>query len=273
MPKPKKSNGSTNFEPVAPPRHQEIVVHISAVLAEAELFMRVLNYRGAHDIYAETLTMQPDNIYLLSCRARCRLLLGNLTGAIVDADRLLRLDPTNSAAYLIKANANYSLSLFEDALIWYHRGLVIRPGGLEFEQGIVRSQMAIEKAIQSADIDRLRQFRILTKENSTAKRRIVETAKPTRPSRKDHNLLDEMFTDYCFLRKLDEDPVMQNAGNEVTSLIREGVVFMENRIEYWRTRNPQAIHDPTAFDYIMTSKPHQLPRKAVIPAIARSAAA
>ena len=60
------------------------------------------------------------------------------------------------------------------------------------------------------------------------------------------NLLEEIYPDRMFLKELMNDPIMMGASEgEVGSLIRDGFVFLDQRIEFWQSRNPLAVHEVT----------------------------
>lgn len=60
------------------------------------------------------------------------------------------------------------------------------------------------------------------------------------------NLLEEIYPDRMFLKELMNDPIMMSASDgEVGSLIRDGFVFLDQRIEFWQSRNPLAVHEVT----------------------------
>lgn len=56
------------------------------------------------------------------------------------------------AGILQKAEALYHLGDFEHALMYYHRGLRIRPEMQEFRLGVQKSQEAIENTIGSKSL-------------------------------------------------------------------------------------------------------------------------
>ncbi len=60
------------------------------------------------------------------------------------------------------------------------------------------------------------------------------------------NLLEEIYPDRMFLKELMNDPLMMSASDgEVGGLIRDGFAFLDQRIEFWQSRNPLAVHEVT----------------------------
>jgi hypothetical protein len=58
------------------------------------------------------------------------------------------------------------------------------------------------------------------------------------------NLLEELYPDRQFLKQLAEEPTMMEAYNgEVGELILEGIAYLDQRIEFWRNRNPLGLHE------------------------------
>lgn len=97
------------------------VMKISCLLSEAQQFMRQDRPIDAEVFYNELLLMQPNNIHILLLRARCRLMSEKFAESVSDADSVLKLDPSNAAAVLAKANAFFARGDFEDAMMWFCR--------------------------------------------------------------------------------------------------------------------------------------------------------
>jgi tetratricopeptide (TPR) repeat protein len=211
-------------------------VKISCLVAEASCLMRMNRNLEAEVLYNEALALQPQNLHLLLCRAKCRALSENHEGAIKDADGCLNIDPRNATAILCKANALFAHGNFEDAMVWFYRGSRMRPGEAAFTLGITRSQMAIEKALKCFDPENLR----IWNQDKNARKAQKKPEVNIHTVHMDHNLLEELFDDYLFLQDLQRDEVFIAAGHgTVRALVSDGLRYLDNRIDYWRARNPR----------------------------------
>ena len=56
------------------------------------------------------------------------------------------------------------------------------------------------------------------------------------------NLLEELYPDRLFLKEMMADPILMG-NEEVGELIKEGMSFLDQRLEFWRCRNPLGIHE------------------------------
>ncbi|KAL2912351.1 Tetratricopeptide repeat protein 25 [Polyrhizophydium stewartii] len=73
----------------------------------------------------------------------------------------------------------------------------------------------------------------------------------------DHNLLEELYDDYTFLKDLESDAVFMAAGQgQVSVYVNEALKYLDGRIEFWRARNPRGLHETTVVDAI----PHTMPQ-------------
>lgn len=74
--------------------------------------------------------------------------------ALKDAEEALTIDKTYIRAIYQKAESLYYLGEFEHSLVYYHRGLRIRPDLEEFQLGVNKAQQAIKNAIGTSLISR-----------------------------------------------------------------------------------------------------------------------
>ncbi|GLG95724.1 Tetratricopeptide repeat protein 25 [Gryllus bimaculatus] len=105
------------------------------------------NYAKALRCYHSALELSPRDRNALVARARCYLLLGQPQLALQDAETALRPDKTFIKAIFQKAEALYHLGDFEHSLVFYHRGLRLRPELEGFRLGAQKAQEAIENTI------------------------------------------------------------------------------------------------------------------------------
>lgn len=116
--------------------------------------------------------------------------------------------------------------------------------------------MAIEKALVCFDPEKLRTmiiFEKASKDQRKAKQQPL-SSKGHLPSAIDHNLLEELFEDYVFLKGLMDDEVFLRAGNgDIKCLVENGMSFLDKRIDYWRNRNPKGEADGTVLEEVSHS--------------------
>lgn len=94
--------------------------------------------------------MNPNDKNALIARSKCYLLLGNPRKALDDAEKVLQINPkdsNNAKAIYCKAEALYHLGDFEMSLVYYYRGIRIRPEFDQFRLGIQKAKNAIEKIL------------------------------------------------------------------------------------------------------------------------------
>lgn len=91
--------------------------------------------------------MNPTDKNSLVARSKCYILLGQPQNGLKDAEAALAQDKNFTKAIYQKAEALYYLGDFERSLMYYHRGLRIRPEHEGFRMGVQKAQKAIENAI------------------------------------------------------------------------------------------------------------------------------
>jgi tetratricopeptide (TPR) repeat protein len=202
-------------------------LQISAIVSEANILVRLGDYKAAECLYTKALEIQPRNVHLLCCRCRCHSLAENHLASLLDANAILEAEPGNSIAILFKADALFSQGDFENSLVWYYRGSKIRPDRAEYVSGIIKSQTAIESALNA-----------LQKIEMESQCGVVQMSKRSKRVQK-HNLLEELFEDYAFLKKLERE-----LPESVTGYIKTGIAYLDDRLEFWRGRNPLGANEP-----------------------------
>lgn len=91
--------------------------------------------------------MNPSEKNALVARSRCYILLGQPDNALKDAESALAIDKNFLKGIYQKAESLYFLGDFEHSLMYYHRGLHLRPDHEGFKLGVHKAQKAIENAI------------------------------------------------------------------------------------------------------------------------------
>ncbi|TPX66472.1 hypothetical protein SpCBS45565_g04432 [Spizellomyces sp. 'palustris'] len=235
-----------------------------ALVAEAERLSRQGHYSAAISLYTRAIETRPTDPTALSLRSKCRILQGEYELALQDAEQALKADPCFAKALAAKAEALFAAGNFEDALVWYHRGALLRADLEEFRVGVLRCKQAIMVAIQGIDASKLKKERensgrgvkgvgvgvyhpgvVGPPRRSITTRQVKHEELAPRPAIPydtetfERNLLEELYDDRVFFRALALDPVFMSAANgDVGALVREGERYIEGRLEYWRIRNP-----------------------------------
>ncbi|KAF4532820.1 hypothetical protein B566_EDAN002671 [Ephemera danica] len=111
--------------------------------------------RVALSFVNKALELQPSDKHALVARSKCHLLLGLAHEALQDADAALAQDKAFVKAIFQKAEALYHLGDFEHSLMFYHRGLRLRPELAGFRLGVQKAQEAIENTIGKGCCSRL----------------------------------------------------------------------------------------------------------------------
>lgn len=179
-----------------------------------------------------------------------------------------------------KAEALYYLGDFEHSLMYYHRGLRIRPDHEGFQLGVRKAQKAIENAIGGAfpGVKKSPVLSSATAKSSSSKSRTRESART--PSSKiasmkdtietkgtteytpktsqrntpmmraktasstSSRLLRELKTDKEYLDHLLNHPDLKcknkEDDSEIVGYIQEAVDFLKTRQEFWRQQMPNA---------------------------------
>lgn len=186
-----------------------------------------------------------------------------------DAETALLSDKNNIRAIYQKAEALYYLGQFEHSLMFFHRGLRLRPDA-NFRLGVQKTQEAIENTIgvsgSRAAAVKSKSARPksnggsgqATTANSTARGSSVkevvnkvsggggggsERGKTAKLSRSDmekkasRRLLGELCVDKEYLENLLKHPDLKRADTEteeISTLAKEAVSFLNNREEFWR---------------------------------------
>ena len=100
----------------------------------------------------QALELSPNDKNALIARSKCHLLLGEPQKALQDAEAALRgklKDPKNARAIYYKAEALYHLGDFELSLVFYYRGMRIRPEFDQFRLGVQKAKEAIQNILGS----------------------------------------------------------------------------------------------------------------------------
>lgn len=183
-------------------------------------------------------------------RSKCYILLGLPENALKDAETALHVDKTFIKAIYQKAEALYYLGDFEHSLMYFHRGLHLRPDHQGFKLGVQKSQKAIENAIGSILIPPKsvrststcsRGRPSSTNRRSTASQTRESRSRSTKPSR----LLRELAVDKDYLDSLMSNPDIKCKFKEnddsLENCIKETLDYLNARQEFWRQQLPRNL--------------------------------
>lgn len=196
--------------------------------------------------------MSPNDMAALIARSKCYLQLGEPEKALADSETALQLDKNNIRAIYQKAEALYYMGKFEHSLMFFHRGLRLRPELANFRLGVQKTQEAIEATIGGC------QQRIDQKALTSLQKRetpIPESSAPSRLSFRPRNkevferkqarkLLGELFVDKEYLEKLLKHPDLKRADTKtenVSGYAKDAIAFLNSRQEFWRQQKPTKI--------------------------------
>ncbi|XP_016838670.1 V-type proton ATPase catalytic subunit A-like [Nasonia vitripennis] len=127
----------------------------SAMLALGMRELRCGNVDVAVNCINKALELSPNDKNALIARSRCHLLLGEPQKALEDAEAALHgraKDPHNAKALFSKAEALYHLGDFELSLVYYYRGMKIRPEFDQFRLGVQKAKEAIQNILGSNSV-------------------------------------------------------------------------------------------------------------------------
>lgn len=200
--------------------------------------------------------MNSEDSNALVARSRCYILLGESTKALEDAETALAADKNNSRAIYQKAEALYYQGQFEHSLMFFHRGLRLRPELASFRLGVQKTQEAIENTIGAVSpASKLKPIATPKKiEKPVMKKESVKSSQVTfdgsasatagkgRAKKGDsRKLLGGLSVDKEYLEKLLQNPNLTrpDTGSEkIFGYAKDAVVYLDNCQEFWRQQRP-----------------------------------
>ncbi|XP_031629956.1 tetratricopeptide repeat protein 25 isoform X2 [Contarinia nasturtii] len=229
---------------------EELEAESKLLIDEATNLMKLHNYTKALSIYQKALELNPSDQNALVARSKCYLLLGDPSKGLQDAETALTNDKNNIRAIYQKAEALYFLGQFELSLMFFHRGLRLRPELNSFRLGVQKTQEAIEKTIGGFE----RQKKPSSSKSSSRKKSMPTIPEESRPKtgiktankvslekREARKLLGELCVDKEYLESLLKNPDLKRADTgteQVSNLVNDAVRFLNSRQEFWRQQRP-----------------------------------
>lgn len=190
--------------------------------------------------------MNPNDQGALIARSKCLLQLGEPDKALLDAETALSLDKNSIRAIYQKAEALYFLGNFEHSLMFFHRGLRLRPELACFRLGVQKTQEAIENTIggvQKADLSSTASAKS-EKISSLLKQDKSHLNKNQHNRKQSRKLLGELFVDKEYLENLLKHPDLKRADTKtenISAYAQDAISFLNNRQEFWRQQKPTNI--------------------------------
>eukprot|EP00158_Paraphelidium_tribonemae_P007175 Partr_v1_DN28138_c0_g1_i1_m55886 putative Tetratricopeptide repeat domain 25 len=226
--------------------------------AEGDIMAKQGEYRKAVEAYTRALNYRANEKNVLIARSRCHLAMGDAQSALDDAETALKEDPEFFKAKYQKAEALYARGDFEMALVFYHRGLQVRPELDEFRLGIQKAREAIDNSIGSNVNPSEYRYQVEKREEALAAAATLESGTNAQlqlqvPQQQqaqgqqdqkigDKNvkqLLGELWVDKEYLENLLNDRDFQAHPNSaVRQHVLEGLAYLDSRTEFWRQQKP-----------------------------------
>lgn len=227
-------------------------------MAEGEQLYHKGEYSKAKESFSNALELQPTDKHCLVARSKCSLKLGDPEAAFRDAEASLQEDGDFFRGLYQKAEALYAMGDFEFALVFYHRGVKLRPELQEFRLGIQKAQEAIENSVgtpASVKLENKEGVAFLSKQEESKKAKQKAPTKvpkkdpkqqkkadPSKSQKTTRQLLGEIYNDMEYLETLlkDEGLVKGNtrSGLKLQDLIMNAITYLDTRTEFWRQQKP-----------------------------------
>ncbi|GAB0093578.1 Outer dynein arm-docking complex subunit 4 [Sergentomyia squamirostris] len=217
----------------------------SALLALGMREAKNGNTDNAVQFITKALELNPQDQNALVARSKCYLLLGEPDKALQDAETALIADKNNIRAIYQKAESLYYLGQFEHSLMFFHRGLRLRPELNTFRLGVQKTQEAIENTIGAAQkiVEKTNGKESSTNRSTTKKTRQSKASKADLERRASRRLLGELCVDKEYLENLLKHPNLKLLSAEtdtepISGLAKDAVTFLNTRQEFWRQQRP-----------------------------------
>uniref|UniRef100_A0A1A9Z7P3 Outer dynein arm-docking complex subunit 4 n=1 Tax=Glossina pallidipes TaxID=7398 RepID=A0A1A9Z7P3_GLOPL len=221
---------------------------VNSIIALGLKEIKNANPENAIQCFSKALEFNNTDVNALVSRSKCYLLLGEAYKALQDAETALKEDKNNIRAIYQKAESLYYLGQFEQSLMYFHRGLRVRPELSSFRLGVQKTREAIENTISmnhnqgrcAVKAKSLKQRKPPISSNNLLQRK-VKLTKEELERRNARKLLDKLSIDKEYLEKLLKHPNLKRADTNtenISNYAREAVNFLDKRQEFWRQQRP-----------------------------------
>ncbi|XP_022049286.2 outer dynein arm-docking complex subunit 4 isoform X1 [Acanthochromis polyacanthus] len=219
------------------------------------LFLKGENQKAA-DSFASALALNPDDKNCFVGRSKCFLKMGHFDQALKDAEASLKGDTTFSEGLYMKAEVLYHMAEFEFALVFYHKGLKLRPQVQEFRLGIQKAQEAIENSIGSpssvkleieGDLaffrqDEVKRSNLISAIENLIKEKKQQSQKTPKKEKTSRKMMGEFYSDRKYLESLmkDEDLVKgkTKGGEQLEEVIQGCLSYLDTCTNFWKEESP-----------------------------------
>ena len=243
---------------------QESVVSFSTLSAEGDLLLQRGCLHEAIAVYSKALAIRPNDKHCLVCRSKCYIQIVSPELGLADANASIKQDPNFFKGVYQKAQALYAQGDFESALMYYHRGYLMRPEMDEFRIGIQKSREAIENSIGNPKECRInvpQKLKRYLNEKAVARLAAIEAANVSGNNKRgsvlnvdfsspynyagslnpslESKLLGELHEDKIYLEGLLADKDFIDFPDEqINQFVSDGLRYIKTRVEFWRQQNP-----------------------------------
>ncbi|XP_055534953.1 outer dynein arm-docking complex subunit 4 [Wyeomyia smithii] len=211
-----------------------------AILALGMREIKNRNLDNAVHFLSKALEMNNNDQSALVARSKCYLQLGEPAKALQDAETALLLDKSNIRAIYQKAEALYYLGQFEHSLMFFHRGLRLRPELASFRLGVQKTQEAIENTIGSNTKNQPQPKKTPKAEKPKTAKKVI-LSREEMDKRAARRLLGDLYVDKEYLENLLKHPDLKKADTNtegVSEFAKDAINFLNNRQEFWRQQKP-----------------------------------
>lgn len=247
-----------------------------AIISLFNIHFPVLTFLSPYYVF-QALELNSTDVNALVSRSKCYLLLGESQKALNDAEQALLSDNNNNIrAIYQKAESLYFLGQFEHSLMFFHRGLRLRPELNTFRLGVQKTQEAIENTIGVSSMAKPKAMahnpsksnndsgvpnsaaasRISTARSTERNPHMAQLASSNPPCRStgvkrppakvDSEKLASrrLMVDKEYLENLLKHPDLKRAdtdSEQISALAKDAVNFLNNRQEFWRQQHPCTV--------------------------------
>ncbi|CAO1380926.1 unnamed protein product [Diamesa serratosioi] len=204
------------------------------------------NLESGISFLTKAIEISPNDQGALIARSKCYLQLGAPEKALIDAETALSIDKNSIRAIYQKAESLYFLGNFEHSLMFFHRGLRLRPELELFRLGVQKTQEAIENTIGGVKQKPPPTPQKVVQVATNQAHKILETQhnKEIHDRKQARKLLGELFVDKEYLENLLKHPDLKRADTKTENIsiyAKDAISFLSNRQEFWRQQKPTNI--------------------------------
>ncbi|XP_061604842.1 outer dynein arm-docking complex subunit 4 isoform X6 [Phyllopteryx taeniolatus] len=212
----------------------------STSMAEGDWLLLRGQCEKAAESYSTALTLKPKDKYCFVGRSKCYLRMGQYEKALRDAEASLQEDESFFKGLYQKAEALYCMGEFEFALVFYHRGLKLRPQVQDFQLGIQKAQEAIENVITvPAAVRQRHKGDTLQKDEQMTTYKKPQASETEKKSKK---FLGEFYEDRKYLENLLKDEALVKSrtrnGEQLQDLIQGCLTYLDYCADFWNQQKP-----------------------------------